>query len=324
MKSKNLVLLILILSAFSFIFVSCEREWDNLWDEGNNLNPEDWAPYDLAIKANSQNSIIINWKDNSNGEEGFKIDRKVNQGAWEIEYAFVNSNQTTFVENGLNLLNNTYTYRLYAYFNEFHSQKTESSVITFQCKDSRDNKEYETIVIGTQCWMKENLAYLPSVSPSANDSQTWPFYYVYGYQGTNVTEAKATSNYHTYGVLYNWTAALTACPAGWHLPSDAEWTALTTFLGGESVAGGKMKEADTAHWNSPNTGATNESGFTGLPGGSRNVVYNIGSFSDFGNYSNWWSSTDAWNRILDYYNDDINRQNMYKSYGFNVRCLRDE
>src|SRR5690554_1847166 len=131
--------------------------------------------------------------------------------------------------------------------------------------DSRDGNEYNWVQIGDQVWMVENLKYLPSVVGPGTGSQTTPHYYVYGYDGTNVADAKATDNYATYGVLYNWTTAMNACPDGWHLPSDAEWTELTDYLGGESVAGGKLKETGTTHWASPNTGATNETGFTALP-----------------------------------------------------------
>ena len=207
--------------------------------------------------------------------------------------------------------------------------------------DSRDGNLYSYKTIGTQVWMTKNLAYLPAVSPPNVWSNTEPYYYVYGYSGTVVSEAKATSNYTTYGVLYNWPAAMSGaasssadpsgvqgiCPTGWHLPSDAEWTTLTTYLGGESVAGGKMKEAGESHWTSPNTGATNESGFTALPGGYRDTN---GSFGYFGIYGSWWSSTEgstnsAWHRGLfctlsnvlrDYYY-------VYKDSGFSVRCLRD-
>jgi uncharacterized protein (TIGR02145 family) len=99
-----------------------------------------------------------------------------------------------------------------------------------------------------------------------------------------------TANGTTYGKLYNWYTTLgdTLCPKGWHVPSDNEWTILTDYLGGESVAGGKMKSVGTAYWNSPNTGATNESGFTGLPGGYRS---NGGQFFDVGGRGYWWSST---------------------------------
>ena len=226
----------------------------------------------MQITPNSITSVTLSWQDNCNCEEGFKIDRQVNQGTWEPEIASLNPDQTSFTENGLDLGSNVYTYRVYSFFQSYFSQKAEAMTLLwcgYPFTDSRDGNLYETVEIGTQCWMKQNLAYLPSVNPPSGGSQTLPYYYVYGYSGTGVSEARATANYQTYGVLYNWTASLTACPQGWHLPSDSEWDVLVNYLGGDNVAGGKMKEAGTAHWNSPNTGATNESGFTGLPGGFR-------------------------------------------------------
>src|SRR5690554_267685 len=194
--------------------------------------------------------------------------------------------------------------------------------------DPRDGNVYKIITIGDQVWMAENLAYLPSVNMVADGSEdaAGSYYYVYGYDGTNVAEAKATDNYATYGVLYNWTAAMNDCPHGRHLPSDAEWTELTDYLGGESVAGGKLKETGTTHWASPNTGATNETGFTALPGGAR---YNDGTFYDIGGYGNWWSATGddatyAWDRFVSYGYSSVSSDCYYcKSVGFSVRCLRD-
>ena len=207
-------------------------------------------------------------------------------------------------------------------------------------QDSRDSQIYQYKTIGTQVWMTENLAYLPSVVGPGTGSNSTAYYYVYGYDGTDVDAAKATSNYTTYGVLYNWPAAMSGaasssadpsgvqgiCPTGWHLPSDAEWTTLTVFLGGVDVAGGKMKEAGFSHWTSPNTGATNESGFTGLPGGYR--IYD-GNFSHIGFIGFWWSSTEAytdyaWSRILDYDLSNVDRVVYYlKEDGYSVRCVRD-
>ena len=193
--------------------------------------------------------------------------------------------------------------------------------------DSRDGNEYNWVQIGDQVWMAENLAYLPSVNMVADGSEdaAGSYYYVYGYDGTNVADAKATDNYATYGVLYNWTAAMNACPDGWHLPSDAEWTELTDYLGGESVAGGKLKETGTTHWASPNTGATNETGFTALPGGFR---YNSGAFDNIGSNGYWWSATEgnatnAWNRDMFYLGSDVGSYSSNKGVGFSVRCLRD-
>jgi hypothetical protein len=97
--------------------------------------------------------------------------------------------------------------------------------------DSRDNHEYQWVKIGNQIWMAENLAYLPSVNHIKPDSTNLPHYYIYGYDGTNVNEAKSTPNYAVYGVLYDWEAALNASPVGWHLPSDAEWKQLEIDLG---------------------------------------------------------------------------------------------
>jgi uncharacterized protein (TIGR02145 family) len=129
--------------------------------------------------------------------------------------------------------------------------------------------------------------------------------------------------------LYNWYAVADSrnlCPAGWHVPSDTEWTTLETFLGGDSAinVGGKMK-AVSSLWNPPNTGATNESGFSGLPGGNRSLD---GTYSFIGNDGYWWSSTEflttvAWYRSLYYGNGNSFRNYNFKQVGFSVRCLRD-
>ncbi|NLA15825.1 MAG: hypothetical protein GX877_04730 [Bacteroidales bacterium] len=191
--------------------------------------------------------------------------------------------------------------------------------------DSRDGNVYKTVTIGNQVWMAENLAYLPRVTGPEVRSNTTAYYYVYDYYGSNVSAAKATENYNTYGVLYNWPAARTACPAGWHLPNDAEWTQLTNFLGGNEIAGGKMKETGTAHWKSPNTGATNESGFSALPGG---YPYENGTFGSYLYVGDWWSSTEfdttaALQRSLHYNSSSVFRYYNFKQSGYSVRCIKD-
>jgi len=171
--------------------------------------------------------------------------------------------------------------------------------------DSRDGQVYPTVQIGSQCWLQKNMNY--------STGNSWCY-------------DNNSSNCNTYGRLYDWQTAFGACPSGWHLPSDAEWTALTDFLGGESVAGGKMKEAGIVHWASPNTGATNSSGFTALPGGYR---YNSGGFDNLTYYTNFWlstelSSTTAWARSLVYNNEDVYRYNNLKPNGFSARCIQDQ
>jgi uncharacterized protein (TIGR02145 family) len=123
-------------------------------------------------------------------------------------------------------------------------------------------------------------------------------------------------------VLYNWEAAKTACPAGWYLPKDDEWTALTDYLA--TSPGGKMKENGTKYWASPNTGATNETGFTALPGGYRS---NDGGFEGLGQYAYFWSASEfdamhAWSRLLSYGRNAVSPYQGYKSRGFSVRCIR--
>jgi uncharacterized protein (TIGR02145 family) len=190
--------------------------------------------------------------------------------------------------------------------------------------DPRDGIVYKTVTIGNQTWMAENLKYLPAVFGPGSGSQTDPRYYVYGYDGTIVSEAKATPNYSTYGVLYNWPSAMSACPAGWHLPTDAEWTQLSVFLG-ESDAGGKLKETGTTHWNDPNFAATNETGFTALPGG---YCFSGSSFNDMGIAGYWWSATEAnnsgaWYRGMGNNYSELIKVSNYKNLGFSVRCVKD-
>ncbi len=217
--------------------------------------------------------------------------------------------------------------------------------------DARDGNVYNTVQIGSQCWMAENLAYLPSVVGMATGSTSVPYYYVYGYNGTSVPTAKATANYTTYGVLYNWPAAMNGaassssspsgvqgvCPAGWHLPSDAEWCMMENVVEagtdpGCSIAGlrgtntgGNLKQTGTTLWTTPNTGATNSSGFTALPGGHRS---NSSSFSDIGSVGYWWnatesSGTNAFLRNLFSSNAQVGRFSVDKSRGYSCRCVKD-
>ena len=195
-----------------------------------------------------------------------------------------------------------------------------------------DGNSYKTVYIGSQLWMADNLkaskyndgTSIANVSDATQWSKLTTGAWCY-YNNDAVYNAK-------YGKLYNWYAVSpttngnkNVCPSGWHVPTDAEWTVLTDYLDGESVAGGKMKEVGTTSWNSPNTGATNESGFTGLPGGYRNGG---GDYLNIGNFGLWWSSTEgitgiAWYRTLNLLDGYANRFNGNKVGGLSVRCLRD-
>jgi len=187
-----------------------------------------------------------------------------------------------------------------------------------------DDNEYETVTIGNQVWMAENLAYLPSVSPSSGESNTDPYYYVFGYEGTDVEAAKLTENYQTYGVLYNWVAAVNACPSGWHLPSDDEWKELELYIGMDQA------EVDREGWRGTTEAnllrTTDGYGFAALEGGYRSKNEH---FDYFGKDARWWNSTEfngtaSWNRLLRDTSTRISREPVDKTYGFYVRCLKDQ
>jgi len=180
--------------------------------------------------------------------------------------------------------------------------------------------------------MAENLAYLPIVYPGEQGSSNLPFYYVFDYFGSDVIEAKVTQNYQNYGVLYNWIASQSACPEGWHLPSDDDYDELGLFLGGAAIAGGKMKSTLTVpdphpRWESPNTGATNQSGFNALPGGYRHILFdfrNLGNRAVFrtSSLSSWAGSFNASNLNYDSSNLSISDPGNDPD-GYSIRCIKD-
>ena len=196
--------------------------------------------------------------------------------------------------------------------------------LTYGSLADYDGRLYKTIQIGAQTWMAENLK-----TTKLNDGTEIPFV-----TNENAWMELTTPGYCwynndsvAYGALYNWYTINTEklCPSGWHVPSDEEWTVLTDYLGGQNVSGGKMKETGITHWNNPNVGATNESGFTAIPSGYR---YRGGVFSAMGAYGYWWtsdpaSSTDAYYRDTYYGYIFTDRSGTNKKSGLSVRCLKD-
>jgi uncharacterized protein (TIGR02145 family) len=190
-----------------------------------------------------------------------------------------------------------------------------------------DGNVYSTVTIGTQTWMKSNLKvkrYRNGGTISTNLSNTQ-------WQNTSSPACAIyddnSSNDDTYGKLYNWYTVNSGdlCPAGWHVPSDNEWTTLGDFLGGAGNAGGKMK-ATVSLWASPNSSATNSSGFTALPGGIRDS--SDGFFKEKGSYGNWWSATsfgssDAIMRYIGNSSGTLGADSYPKKHGFSVRCIKD-
>jgi len=188
-----------------------------------------------------------------------------------------------------------------------------------------DGNVYHTIAIGTQLWMVENLKVTHYQNgnpiPNITDNYQWGNLMTGAYCSYN----NDINNVNVYGLLYNWYAATdirNICPKGWHVPSDTDWVTLENYLGGNLVAGNKMKETGTLHWISPNASATNVSGFTGLPGGFRSY---FGS-ELLGVYGFWWSSTDifetnARGRVLVEFEDDYQNYSSPKEDGYSIRCV---
>jgi uncharacterized protein (TIGR02145 family) len=205
---------------------------------------------------------------------------------------------------------------------------SSGKTITFNfiaCTDG-DANNYTIVQIGTQTWMAENLRTTKfndlSIIPNVMDNILWAGLTSPAYCWYNNDEV---TNKPLYGGLYNWYAISTGklCPADWHVPSDEEWTTLVTFLGGESVAGGKLKETGATHWFSQSIGTTNESGFTALPGGTRYV--GVGEFSSIVQRAAWWSATLPYVYAIWYNEDSIYRGSFANAFnGFSIRCVKAE
>jgi uncharacterized protein (TIGR02145 family) len=176
-----------------------------------------------------------------------------------------------------------------------------------------DGNTYKTVKIGEQTWMAENLA--ATKAPDGSEIVSFP------YLGVD-------DSVKIYGRIYDWANARKACPSGWHLPSDEEWLAMIKYLGGPLEAGGKMKETGTTHWKDPNNAASNESGFSAIPGGFKTAE---GAYIDFKrNVAYFWSSSSMDDlRAIGYYVNNSeaiiyrNYKSLTKDRAIAVRCVKD-
>jgi uncharacterized protein (TIGR02145 family) len=237
---------------------------------------------------------------------------------------------------GLNV-DSTYFVRAYAINNSGVGYGMTMSFKTIYALIDIDGNGYNIVTIGNQTWMKENLKttkycngdLIGTTTPATlTISGEIAPKYQWAFDGNE-------SNAVTYGRLYTFYAVIDnrkICPTGWHVPTNNEWTILTDYLGGASVAGGKLKETGNAHWASPNTGATNESEFTAIGGGRR---LDTGAFIDFSYCGNWWSSSiitilqqpvdegrEVYNNVTKVLGGEGNG-GFVLSCGISVRCIKD-
>ena len=207
--------------------------------------------------------------------------------------------------------------------------------------DVRDNREYKWVRIGEQIWMAENLAYLPQINTPSDLSLSIARNYIYDYDGNDLIEAKTIFNFITYGVLYNYEAAISSCPEGWHLPADEEWEQLAQFISDQRgpyslipkpsmlvqppnwySVGGHLQS--TRGWYKYGNNGSDDYGFSANPGG---FLHEGGTFYQIEGYGSWWSSTKlhenhAYSRYIpdnDSFIRGVNRLNM----GNSVRCVKD-
>ena len=340
---KKLITLILGIA----LVYSCSTNTDS----NGNTTAVPVPPSNLTGSVVSSSQINLSWTDNSTNETGFKIERKTGTGTYAI-VGTTATNVSAFNDTGL-APSTAYNYRVYSYNSAGNSLTYSNELILTTANvintainvpgpnlTDIDGNIYQSVTNCGLTFTKTNLnvsKYSDGTPiPQVTDPSQWASLTTGAWCYYNNDPANGA----IYGKLYNWYAVAgiyhaasvanptlrkKLAPTGWHIPSDNEWTALTTCLGGENVAGGKMKSTSTL-WQSPNTAATNESGFSGLPAGYR---VNTGSlFTAIGSIGSWCSSSEnttatAWDRLLNNSNSFAGRPDYDKRGGISVRCLKD-
>ena len=289
MKTQSKILFVALL-----IIMSCTNKKDKFLGTWQKVIDPTTT---FIIRASGGNFIL----ENTNGKKSIafynkeydKLEINADNGISKIDFIYDEKTQ--------HLIGAGEEYSKIGEDNKTKENKADDKFGTFT--DSRDGKVYKTVKIGTQTWMAENLAYKTSGGCWANNNDK--------------------KNIVKYGYLYTWETAKNACPSGWHLPSDVEWTTLINYLGGIDVAGGKLKA--TSGWGEKGNGS-DESGFSALPGGSYNseegFAINLNAI--------WWTSTEkdanyAWPRYLNENDKRINKGAFGESKqdGLSVRCIKD-
>jgi uncharacterized protein (TIGR02145 family) len=323
---KKLKLYWFCIALIAIVFAGCQKDEDD--------STKVTASFTVD-QATGDNPLLVNFTNTSTNAVSYKwkFGDGANSAVNEPNHSFTNSSTTS---------EKSYTVTLIATAADNSTDSCNQVItvnknriifnpnLTYGNLTDQEGNVYKTITIGTQTWMAENLR----VTKYRNGD---PIVNVTGNAAWTILSTGACCSYGNtdsndlitlYGRLYNWfavTDSRSIAPEGWHVPTDGDWTTLTNFLGGESVAAGKMKETGISHWAKPNTNATNESGFSALPSGSRYSV--VGTFNEMGTITYLWSSTNydaahAWNRFLNI-GANCNRSMDFKTDGYPVRLVKD-
>ncbi|MBU2651395.1 MAG: hypothetical protein KKA81_10710 [Bacteroidetes bacterium] len=328
------VIIIFIISTSIILHHACgKKDWDNPYDSNNNLS--DWGPYDLYVMETGVNKILLTWHCDVTQIDGFKIDKKEGDSAWNEGYAETGKNFMSFIDSGNFIPGNIYHYRVAAFYGGGLSDYAENNVIIFICgvsfTDHRNGLSYKTTLIGEQCWMAENLNSVAGNSWCYENNAIYCDSLGRLYDWQTLMSGTSSSNSVPSGVQG-------ICPPGWHVPSHAEWKILEGYVDSHYSLGdpewdqtgfrgfdaGKKLKAESG-WNYLGNG-TNEYGFSALPGGYRNDNGYYGGYIGFNGL--FWSSTEsnsaeAWYRDFQNDRDEIRSNYLGKGYGLSARCLKD-
>jgi uncharacterized protein (TIGR02145 family) len=323
-----------------------QADTEGLWSAGSNvaygniINSPPAAPV-ITYPANDGDSV---WADSAILEWNSCVDPNGHTVRYRV---LLNYNNTGYVQNATALVDTflqltgydslSFKFKVIAYdtLGDSSACSAERAIFIRPMVTDIDGNTYRYVRIGTQIWMVENLKTTKfndgSVIPLITDPTIWASCTTSKSPGYCWYNNDSVDYGPTYGAIYNWYAVNTGklAPTGWHVPTDSEWTVLTTVLGGANVAGGALKSTSTTYWLSPNIGATNSTGFSALPGGSRcgSNCSIPGTFNSIGAYGNWWASprngyTGSFCRSMSGGAAAVMSTNILEDYGCSVRCVR--
>jgi len=285
------------------------------FDFNSNIPP----PENVYLKNNSINSVSVYFDTGLEGIESYTLERRYANNEWF--YIDSAGPEVTEIEDNTVIIEpcfNNIQYRLTSNYYQYQSVPVNIVVQIGLFIDERDGYLYETVNIGNQCWMRENMRYLPAVSNPNTVSYSVPVNYVYGNYGTDVEAAKNTSNYQIYGALYNYAAANIICPEGWRLPSREDWEALIKL----SVHAKNLKEKGNTHWHCGD--GTDKYNFTALPAGYMYSWNDMHRFENIHTFTYYWINTSENVKLGCFFHSAFVSHNINRWSGLSVRCIKNQ